>query len=98
MWKTRTWCYDNNNLKNNKNLATNQSESTPTSPPPPLPSPEAPLTCFDDGDGGLSEFFGSEILAQSDLFRSLKDAGIFLGHERKQRPGVFISRENWKHY
>ena len=30
-------------------------------------------------------FFGSEILAQSDFFRSLKDAEIFLGCEKRQR-------------
>ena len=35
--------------------------------------------------GGPSDFFGSEILAQSDLFGSMKDTGIFLGREKKQR-------------
>ena len=34
--------------------------------------------------GGASDFFGSEILAQSDSFGSMKDAGIFLG--RKNNP------------
>ena len=33
--------------------------------------------------GGPSDFFGSEILAKSDFFRSMKDARIFLGRERK---------------
>ena len=48
--------------------------------------PGAPLTHFNDGGGGgPSDFFGSEILAQSDLFGSMKDAGIFLGREKKQR-------------
>ena len=32
-----------------------------------------------------SDFFGSEILAKSDFFWSMKDAGIFMGREKKQR-------------
>ena len=32
---------------------------------------------------GLSDFFGSEILAQSDFFGSMKDTGIFLGLGKK---------------
>ena len=39
------------------------------------------------GGGVLSDFFGSEILAQSDFFGSMKDAGIFLG--RKKTEGFF---------
>ena len=50
--------------------------------------PGAPLTHFNDwgggGGGGLSDFFGSEILAQSDFFVSMKDARIFLGRKEKQ--------------
>ena len=38
-------------------------------------SPRGPTHIFKDGKGGLSDFFGSEILAKSDL----------LGHEKKQR-------------
>ena len=30
-----------------------------------------------------SDFFGSEILAKSDFFWSMKDAGIFMGREKK---------------
>ena len=37
------------------------------------------------GGGVLSDFFGSEILAQSDFFGSMKDTGIFLGREKKKR-------------
>ena len=37
------------------------------------------------GGGGLSDFFGSEILAKSDFLWSMKDAGIFLGHEKKKQ-------------
>ena len=37
------------------------------------------------GGGGLSNFLGSEILAKSDFFRSIKDAGIFWVLEKKQR-------------
>ena len=49
--------------------------------------PGAPLTHFNDGGGGPSDFFGSEILAQSDFFGSLKEARIFLGREKKT--GIF---------
>ena len=39
--------------------------------------PGAPLLYFyDGGGGGPSDFFGSEILAKSDLFGSMKGAGI----------------------
>ena len=37
------------------------------------------------GGGGPSDFFGSEIFAESDFFGSMKDTGIFLGCEKKQR-------------
>ena len=37
--------------------------------------PGSPLTYFNDG-GSPSDFFGSEILAESDFFGSMKDAGI----------------------
>ena len=43
----------------------------------------APLANFNDrgrGGEGPSEFFGSEILAKSDFFGSMKDVGISLGH------------------
>ena len=36
------------------------------------------------GVGGGSDFFGSESLAKSDFFWSIKDTGIFLGREQKQ--------------
>ena len=39
--------------------------------------------------GGPSEFFGSEILAKGDFFGSMKDAGIFWGHEKKKTEGFF---------
>ena len=35
------------------------------------------------GGGGPSDFFGSEILAQSDFFGSMKDVRIFLGRKKK---------------
>ena len=35
--------------------------------------------------GGPSDFFGSDILAQSDFFGSVKYARIFLGRKKKQR-------------
>ena len=34
------------------------------------------------GGGGPSYFFGSDILAKSDSFGSIKGAGIFLGWDR----------------
>ena len=53
--------------------------------------PGAPLTYFNDrGRGGPSDFFGSEILAKSDFFGSMKDARIFLGRE-KNPEGFFLS-------
>ena len=40
--------------------------------------------------GDPSDFFGSEILAKSDSFGSIKDAGIFLGRKKKPRGiGIF---------
>ena len=42
-----------------------------------------PLTYFNEGRGGPSDFFGSEILAISDFFGSMKDAGIFFGLQKK---------------
>ena len=35
------------------------------------------------GGWGPSDFFGSEILVQSDSFGSMKDAGILLGRKKK---------------
>ena len=50
--------------------------------------PGAPLTYFNDGGGGgPNDFFGSEILARSDFFGSMKDAGNF-GVAIKNR-GIF---------
>ena len=46
--------------------------------------PGGPLTYFNDGGGGPSDFFESEILARSNLFGSIKDAGIFWGREKKE--------------
>ena len=46
------------------------------------------------GGGGLREFFGSEILAKSDFFGSIKDAGIFLGHEKKQRDFLGLQKKD----
>ena len=53
--------------------------------------PGAPLTYFNDGGGGggSSDFFGSEILAKSDLLGSMKDAGNFFWVANKNR-GIFL--------
>ena len=40
---------------------------------------------------GPSDFFGSEILTQSDFVGSMKDAGIFLG--RSKNRGIFLGCE-----
>ena len=40
------------------------------------------------GGGGPSDFFGSEILAKSDLLGSMKDAGIFF-RSRIKTEGYF---------
>ena len=50
-----------------------------------IPAPGAPLTYFNDGGGGPKDFFGSDISAKRDFFRSMKDAGIFLGRENNRR-------------
>ena len=49
--------------------------------------PQAPPTYFNDGGGGGGSkwFFWSEILAKSDFFESMKDAGIFLGREKRSK-------------
>ena len=41
------------------------------------------------GGGGPSDIFGSEILAKSDFFGSMKDPGRFLGREKKTTEGYF---------
>ena len=51
-------------------------------------SPGAPLPYFnDEGGGGCgpSVSFGSEILAKSDFFGSMKDTGICLGCENRTK-------------
>ena len=51
--------------------------------------PRGPLTYFNDGEGGgASDYFWSEIFTEYDLFGSMKNARIFLGHEKKNR-GIF---------
>ena len=42
------------------------------------------------GGGGPGEFFGSEILAKSDLFGPMKDAGIFLDREKNKRDFFWV--------
>ena len=48
--------------------------------------PGVPVTYFNiggRGGGSPSDFFGSEILAKSDFFGSMKDTRIFLGRKKK---------------
>ena len=53
-------------------------------------APGAPLTHFNDGEGGVRViFFGFEILAQSDFSGSMKDARIFLGRKKKKNRDFF---------
>ena len=44
--------------------------------------PGAPLTYFNDG-GAQVIFWGLKFCLKSDFFGSMKDAGIFLGPEKK---------------
>ena len=47
--------------------------------------PGSPLTYFNGrGVGSEGDCFGSEILAKSDFFGSMKNARIFRGHEKNQ--------------
>ena len=68
-------------------------------PPPPLPGTGTPKNPRQNrvndgggGGGGPSDFFGSEILAKSDFFGSMKDVEIFLGRQKNQ--GFFGLRRN----
>ena len=57
-----------------------------------LSSPGFPLTYFINGGGeggGPSDFFGSETLAKSGFFGSMKDVGIFWGH--KKNTGILFA-------
>ena len=66
-------------------------------PPPPSQAQELQkipgrIGLMTEGGGGPSDFFGSEILAKSDFFGSMKDVEIFLGRQKKQ--GFFGLRRN----
>ena len=52
-----------------------------------LLAPGAPLTYFNDG-GVRRIFLGLTFFARRDFFGSMKDAGIFLGHENNT--GIFL--------
>ena len=57
--------------------------------------PGAPHTYFNDGGGGgPSDFFGSEILAKSDFYGSMKDARIFFVREKKQRDFFWLQKND----
>ena len=49
--------------------------------------PHSHILMTGGGGGGTVQviFFGSEILAKSDFFGFMKDAEIFLGHEKRNR-------------
>ena len=42
----------------------------------------------------MTDFFGSEILAKSDFFGSMKDAEIFLGGDKKQRDFLGLRKKD----
>ena len=48
--------------------------------------------------GGASDFFGSEILAQSDFFGSMKDAGIFLGHKNNPEGYFWVAEKGLRDF
>ena len=53
-------------------------------------TPRGPTQYFTDRrGGGPRDIFGSEILAKTFVFESMKDAGIFLGHKKTQLRDVF---------
>ena len=62
-------------------------------------SPGAPLTYSNNGGGGGEEsewFFWVWNFGQSDFFGSMEDAGIFLGHEKKNRGNFWVvKKELW---
>ena len=51
----------------------------------PAPHSHVLMTEGGGGGGGPSDIFGSEILAKGDFFGSMKDAGIFLGREKRTK-------------
>ena len=51
-------------------------------------NPQGPHSHILMTGGGPKDFFGSDILAKRDFFGSMKDAGIFLGHENNT--GIFL--------
>ena len=58
--------------------------------------PRGPLTYFNDrGRGGQSDFLGLKFWPTlGDFLGSIKDAGIFLGHEKKQRNFFGLQKKN----
>ena len=48
---------------------------------------------FGGGGGVPIDFFGSEILAKSDFLGSMKDAGIFLGREKKTDGFFWVAKK-----
>ena len=56
--------------------------------------PHSHILMIGVGGGGPSDFCGSEILAKSYFFGSMKDAGIFLGPKKKQRGFFWVVRKD----
>ena len=50
---------------------------------PSFQGPHSHILMMGEGGEGPSDFFGSEIVAKSNFFGSMKCAGIFLGREKK---------------
>ena len=50
--------------------------------------PHSHILMTGGGGRGPKDFFGSDISAKRDFFRSMKDAGIFLGRENNR--GIFL--------
>ena len=48
--------------------------------------------------GGPSDFLGSEILAQSDFFGSMKDTGIFLGREKNTERFFWVAKKGLRDF
>ena len=63
-----------------------------------LRCPGAPLTYFNDGGEDPSDFLGSEILAQTNFFGSMKDAGIFLGRKKNQKDFLGLRKKGLRDF
>ena len=60
--------------------------------------PGTPLIYLYDRGGCPSNFFGSEIVAQSEFFGSMKHAGIFLSHKKKTEGFFWVAKQGLRDF